>query len=59
MADSIPSYSRNEETVSVFPKAEQDVPAPPPDTLNEGALKMFHEQQDYQPKYPAPGKKSA
>jgi hypothetical protein len=56
-SDKIPSYNRDEETLSVFPKADQDVPAPPPDTLNEGALKMLNEHQDYQPKFPAPGKK--
>ena len=32
MPNSIPSQSLNENTVSLFPKAEDDVPAPPPDT---------------------------
>ena len=56
-----PSQSRAEETLSVFPKAEADVPAPPKDTLNEGALAMFHEGQSYTPKFTSasrPGKKS-
>jgi hypothetical protein len=38
MADGkIPSYDMTQGTVSVFPKAEDDAPAPPPDTLNESA----------------------
>jgi hypothetical protein len=49
MPNSIPSYSRSEETVSLFPKAEQDVPGPLPDTLNEGAWKLHAEHVDYAP----------
>ena len=54
MADKIPSRSRNEETLSVFPAAENDVPAPPADELNAHAWEIAAEG-DYAPKYPKPG----
>jgi hypothetical protein len=41
MADSsIPSRDMNEGTVSIFPQAEADVPAPPPDELNAHAWEL-------------------
>jgi hypothetical protein len=62
MADKIPSYNEDQQLESLRPGTglTDDVPDPTAakDTVNEGALKMFNEQQDYRPKYPAPGKKS-
>jgi hypothetical protein len=55
------SHDKNSQLEALRPGLTDDVtdPAAVPDTMNEGALKMFHERQDYTPKHPAPGKKGA
>ena len=58
--NTIPSYNEDEQLNSLRPGLTDDVPDPAaaPDPVNEGALKMFHEQTDYQSKFPASGKKA-
>ena len=49
----IPSHNKDQRLEALRPGLTDDVtdPAAAPDTINEGALKMFNEQKDYAPKY--------
>ena len=62
-SNKIPSYDENQQLESLRPGTglTDDVPDPAAatDTINEGAWKLHHEQSDYQPKYPPPGKNGA
>ena len=55
----IPSHDKNQQLEALRPGLTADVvdPAAAKDSVNENAFKLHHEHQDYQPKYPAPGKK--
>lgn len=56
----IPSHNKDQQLEALRPGLTDDVadPAAAKDSVNEGAVRLHHKHQDYQPKYPPSARKA-